>query len=204
MKWLKAEDAYQVNEVFTSVWNFMGLYPLLYAAILIPSARTSKVPAWPFVCASVFLGAYALIPFMSLWSPDSPQQQLPPPESELEGWNKFYMRAAETVWLPAGLLAGSAYWLYHALTAGGDSWLYYIQLFDESRLVHATSVDFALCTLLMPFWLSNDAQQRKWANSSLAPLMCVVPLVGPALYLLLRPKTYPLGGSSSTSAGGST
>jgi uncharacterized membrane protein len=81
-----------------------------------------------------------------------------------EGWNKFYMRAAETVWLPAGLLAGSVYWLYHALSAGTDSWLYYLQLFDESRLVHATSVDFALCTLLMPFWLSNDASQRKWES----------------------------------------
>lgn len=32
-----------MNEVFTSVWNFMGLYPLLYAAMLIPGARSNKV-----------------------------------------------------------------------------------------------------------------------------------------------------------------
>jgi hypothetical protein len=36
---LKADDPFQVNEVFTAVWNCMGLYPLLYAAILIPAAR---------------------------------------------------------------------------------------------------------------------------------------------------------------------
>jgi hypothetical protein len=40
---LKAEDPFQVNEVFTCVWNFMGLYPLIYAALLIPAARSNRV-----------------------------------------------------------------------------------------------------------------------------------------------------------------
>lgn len=79
-----------------------------------------------------------------------------------EGWNKFYMRAAETRWLPLGLLAGSVFWVYTGLTAGLEQWLGYVQLFDESRLVHATSLDFMLCTLLMYFWMSNDAQGRNW------------------------------------------
>lgn len=73
---LKAEDPFQVNEVFTCVWNFMGLYPLIYAALLIPAARSNRLPAWPFVSASVFLGAYALLPYMCLWTPKSPPQQL--------------------------------------------------------------------------------------------------------------------------------
>lgn len=72
------------------------------------------------------------------------------------------MRAAETPWLPLGLLLGSAYWVYTAVTAGADEWINYVQLFDQSRLVHATSLDFMLCTLLMFFWMGNDAQGRKW------------------------------------------
>eukprot|EP00878_Enallax_costatus_P003693 GHUV01003909.1.p1 GENE.GHUV01003909.1~~GHUV01003909.1.p1 ORF type:complete len:178 (+),score=44.79 GHUV01003909.1:154-687(+) len=177
----------------------MGLYPLIYAAILIPGARTNKLHAWPFVCASVFLGAYALIPYMALWAPKSPPEQLPPPESELQGWNKFYMRAAETPWLPLGLLAGSAYWGYTAVTAGLEQWLGYVQLFDESRLVHATSLDFMLCTLLMYFWMSNDAQGRNWdKREALVPLLCLLPLVGPSTYLLLRPKTYDGKADSSS------
>jgi len=79
-----------------------------------------------------------------------------------EGWNKAFMRAAETPWLPAGLLAGSGYWLWQALSAGGTAWLQYLQLFDQSRLTHATSLDFVLLTLLMPFWMSNDAERRNW------------------------------------------
>eukprot|EP00878_Enallax_costatus_P020875 GHUV01022085.1.p1 GENE.GHUV01022085.1~~GHUV01022085.1.p1 ORF type:complete len:137 (+),score=41.59 GHUV01022085.1:346-756(+) len=136
---------------------------------------------------------------MALWAPKSPPEQLPPPESELQGWNKFYMRAAETPWLPLGLLAGSAYWGYTAVTAGLEQWLGYVQLFDESRLVHATSLDFMLCTLLMYFWMSNDAQGRNWdKREALVPLLCLLPLVGPSTYLLLRPKTYDGKADSSS------
>jgi hypothetical protein len=42
-----------VNDVFTSVWNFMGLYPLLYAAILIPGARSNKVRPAATCCSTV-------------------------------------------------------------------------------------------------------------------------------------------------------
>lgn len=49
---LKADDPFQVNQVFTAVWNCMGLYPLIYAAILIPGARTDKVQA--STCGSAF------------------------------------------------------------------------------------------------------------------------------------------------------
>lgn len=108
------------------------------------------------------------------------------------------MRAAEGPWLPAGLLAGSAYWLYAALSAGSAAWLGYLQLFDESRLVHATSVDFSLLTLLLPFWMSNDAQGRNWERrDTLVPVLSLLPLVGPSLYLLLRPKTYDSQSSSN-------
>jgi hypothetical protein len=52
---------------------------LLYALPLLPH----QLPAWPFVAGSVFLGAYILIPYMCLWAPKDPPQQLPPPEEEL-------------------------------------------------------------------------------------------------------------------------
>lgn len=42
-----------------------------------------QLPAWPFAAASVFLGAYALIPYMCLWSPPRNPEKLPLPASEL-------------------------------------------------------------------------------------------------------------------------
>jgi hypothetical protein len=56
--------------------------------------------------------------------------------------------------------------------------------------VHVTSLDFMTLTALAPFWMYNDAEQRQWAQrGQLLPLLSVLPVVGPALYLLLRPKT---------------
>lgn len=36
---LKPDDPFQVNAVFTAVWNCMGLYPLIWASILVPGSR---------------------------------------------------------------------------------------------------------------------------------------------------------------------
>ena len=49
-----------------------------------------------------------------------------------------------------------------AATAGSAVWLDYFKLFDESRFVHVTSLDFATLTALMPFWMDNDATARNW------------------------------------------
>lgn len=36
---LKPDDPFEVNPVFTAVWNCMGLYPLIWASILVPGGR---------------------------------------------------------------------------------------------------------------------------------------------------------------------
>ncbi len=53
-----------------------------------------------------------------------------------------------------------------------------------------TSLDFMTLTALAPFWMYNDAEARQWEQrDKLLPLLSVLPVVGPALYLVLRPKT---------------
>ena len=59
-------------------------------------------------------------------------------------------------------------------------------LFDESRLVHVSSLDFLTLSSLAPFWVANDAAARGWKGPALA-LACL-PVVGPAAYLCLRPR----------------
>lgn len=41
--------------------------------------------------------------------------------------------------------------------AGNEAWLQYFQLFDESRFVHVTSIDFLLLTAFVPFWLVSSS-----------------------------------------------
>lgn len=43
---------------------------------------------------------------------------------------------------------------------------------------------------LAPFWMLNDAEARGWEQrGTLLPVLSLIPVLGPAIYLLLRPKT---------------
>lgn len=185
------DPSFPINPVIFSLWNLMGVYPLIFSCLLVPAGRSdNKVPAWPFCFLSFFFGAFALLPYFALWQPQDPQPQLPPRKEELDGWNRVVMKGAETPFLPAGLVAAAAYLVYSAVTASPEAWLGYLQFFDESRLIHATSIDFATLTALAPFWMYNDAAARNWEpRDKVLPFLSVLPVVGPALYLLLRPKT---------------
>ncbi|KXZ48343.1 hypothetical protein GPECTOR_28g750 [Gonium pectorale] len=189
---LGQKDGFVVNPVFVSLFNIMGIYPAIYAALLVPAGRSeNKVPAWPFVAMSFALGAFALLPYMALWRPYSRPEDnpLPPPASELEGWNRLFLKGAEGPIMPVLLLAGSAYYLFQAVTSDSAVWLDYMKLFDESRLVHVTSIDFATLTALAPFWMDNDATGRNWdKRSQLLPILSFLPVIGPCIYLLMRPK----------------
>ncbi|KAF2292475.1 hypothetical protein GH714_023249 [Hevea brasiliensis] len=64
--------------------------------------------------------------------------------------------------------------------------------FLESKLtagIHIMSLDFTLLSAFAPFWVYNDMTARKWFDkgSWLLPIS-LVPLLGPALYLVLRPS----------------
>ncbi len=55
--------------------------------------------------------------------------------------------------------------------------------------MHVTTVDFATLTALAPFWMEIDAVGRKWEQrGTLLPVLSFLPVIGPAIYLLLRPK----------------
>ena len=100
------------------------------------------------------------------------------------------MRGAETTVLPLGALAASIYLVYNAVTADSQAWIAFLGLFDESRLVHVSTIDLMILAALTPFWMSNDAQLRGWKyRDTLIPILSLLPAIGPALYLVLRPKT---------------
>ncbi|KAJ4785498.1 transmembrane protein [Rhynchospora pubera] len=181
---LRGDDGFKMNEVLVALWYIMGLWPLLYSMLLLPTGRSSrsKVPVWPFLVLSFFGGAYALIPYFVLWRPPPP----PIEEEEISRWplNFLESRITAAITLGAGLgLIG------YAAIAGGDTWKEFYQYFRESKFIHATCIDFTLLSTFAPFWVYNDATARRWISkgSWLVPV-ALVPVVGPALYILLRPS----------------
>ncbi|XP_057792911.1 LOW QUALITY PROTEIN: uncharacterized protein LOC131009530 [Salvia miltiorrhiza] len=180
---LKGDDGYEMNQVLVALWYIMGLWPLVYSMLLLPTARSSKskIPVWPFVALSFFGGAYFLIPYFVLWRPPAP----PVAEPELRRWPLNFLESKLTAGVT--LAAGVAITAY-AFSSGGDVWREFYQYFQGSKFIHVMSIDFALLSTFAPFWVYNDvtARKRDGRGSWLLPLS-LVPFLGPSLYLLLRP-----------------
>ncbi|KAJ4730241.1 Cardiolipin synthase N-terminal [Melia azedarach] len=151
--------------------------------LLLPTARSSKsnIPVWPFLVASFFGGAYALLPYFVLWKPPPP----PVEETELSRWPLNFLESKLTAGI--SLAAGVGIIAYSCL-AGSDDWKEFLRYFRESKFIHITCIDFTLLSAFAPFWVYNDMTSRKWHNkgSWLLPVS-LVPFLGPALYLFLRP-----------------
>ena len=146
-------DGDTINTVFFALFNVMGVLPAVYMALLLPSGRSGNgVPAWPFIVGSFGFGAFALLPYFALWTPSAA------PVRRLNRVERFVQSRAN-----AGLLLSAAVFLVGmAATAGEPSWKAYFELFGRSKLVHVTSVDFAILTASAPFWVFHDAERRKW------------------------------------------
>lgn len=179
---LKGEDGFRMNDVLVALWYIMGLWPMVYSMLLLPTGRSSKssIPVWPFPVLSFFGGAYILLPYFILWRPPPP----PVEKDELQKWPLNFLESKIT----AGVLsaAGVGLIIYAGLATG--DWKEFLQYFRESKLVHVTSIDFMLLSAFAPFWVYNDMTARKCFEkySWLLPFS-VIPFVGPSLYLFLRP-----------------
>ncbi|KAH7860045.1 hypothetical protein Vadar_008504 [Vaccinium darrowii] len=194
---LKGDDGFQMNEVLVSLWYIMGLWPLAYSMLLLPTGRSSKskIPVWPFLVFSFFGGAYALLPYFVLWRPPPPAIE----ETELSRWPLKFLESKLTAGV--SLAAGLGLIIYAGL-ANGEVWKEFFQYFKESKFIHITCIDFTLLSSFAPFWVYNDMTARKWYDkgSWLIPLS-LIPFLGPTLYLLLRPSlaTDPVSLSSTSS-----
>ncbi|CAO2163624.1 unnamed protein product [Urochloa humidicola] len=190
---LKGDDGFRMNDVLVALWYIMGIWPLVYSMLLLPTGRSSKskVPVWPFLVLSCFGGAYALIPYFVLW-------KLPPPpidEDEIEQWPLKFLESKLTAGVVFALGIGL---IIYAGKAGGDDWKEFIRYFRESKFIHATCLDFTLLSAFSPFWVYNDMTARRWKNGSWLLPLALIPFVGPSLYLLLRPSLSSLLAASAS------
>ena len=58
-----------INPALIALFNAMGLWPVVYAALALVDGRGQRLWAWPFVVASFAVGAFALLPYLALRVP---------------------------------------------------------------------------------------------------------------------------------------
>lgn len=172
---LSTGDWQGINPVIIALFNAMGIWPLVYACLLLVDGQGQKLWAWPFTIASFGVGAFALLPYLALRRPNPVDLE---PHSAL-------LRLVEARWVGVVLTLGAIALLSFGLLQGNwsDVW----QQWQTSRFIHVMTLDFGALWLLFPLILRDDMARRGLSRPWIVAAVMAVPLVGACGYLALRP-----------------
>lgn len=170
-----------INPLVIALFNIMGIWPLIYSAVLFIDGRGQKIPAWPFATASFALGAFALLPYLVLRKSNK----------QFVGKKNILIKLLDSRFTGITLTIGAAFLVSYGLE-GGDLGNF-IQQWQTSRFIHVMSLDFCMLSLLFPAFLGDDMARRGWNNNPLFWLFALIPLFGPLLYLSVRPPLPDVG-----------
>ena len=170
-----------INPYFATIFNLLGVYPAMYASLLLPGSKNQSIPAPPFVFGSFALGFFGLGPYLALRKRST---------SGVKSDAGLGYRLFESKLSAIALLGFTLYLLHNGITSplidGGDKVADFIRLFSTQQIVHVSTIDFAILTLAIWEPLHEDMVRRKWTGPS-ALTVSALPLFGPILYLLTRP-----------------
>ena len=170
-----------INPLIISLFNLMGIWPLIYLCIMIIDGRGQKIPAWLFALGSFGVGAFAVLPYLVLRDPNP----------ELSGDKNLLIKLLDSRITGLLLLIAASILLWLGLSNG--DWQDFLNQWHQSRFINVMSLDFCLLSVLFPVLVRDDLARRKVATINPLFVICFIPLLGPLLYLCLRPS---LGGET--------
>ncbi|MEB3336255.1 MAG: DUF2834 domain-containing protein [Leptolyngbyaceae bacterium] len=174
-----------LNPYLVSLFNLMGVWPMIYACLIFVDGKTQKIPAWPFWIASNGAGALALLPYLILRKPN---QEVP----EVKNW---LLKSLDSRWTGIVLSITTIGLLAYALLLG--DWGDYVRQCQTQSFPYLMSLDFCTLTLVFPSLLGDDMARRGWNNPRLFWAFALVPLLGPLAYLCFRPSLVSSEGKDS-------
>lgn len=164
-----------LNPAIVALFNLMGIWPMVYACLALPDGVGQKVPAWPFVAGSFGIGAFALLPYLALRQP----------LDTFDGSKTKIIKLVDSVWTGRVIALGSLILLTYGFTQG--NWSDFAQQWQTSQFIHVMSLDFCmLCAVVSPL-VKSDMAKRNLNNPLLFWCAVLIPLLGVALYLSIRP-----------------
>lgn len=164
-----------IDPVIISLFNIMGIWPLIYCAMLFADGRSQRIPAWPFAMVSFGLGAFALLPYLGLRQPNS----------SFVGDRTGLVRLMDSRVLGI-LLTLAAVVLVSYAVAEGD-WGDYVRQWQSSRFIHVMSLDFCVLCGLVNALVGDDMARRGMGDRQGLRLAAgLIPLFGILLYLCVR------------------
>jgi hypothetical protein len=164
-----------VNPLVIALFNLMGIWPLIYSAVVFIDGREQKIPAWLFAIGSFAVGAFALLPYLALREPNN----------QFLGKKNILLKLLDSRVNGVVLTLATVILVVYGLR-GGD-WSSFVQQWQTSRFINVMSLDFSLLCLLFPALLGDDMARRGWKNPRFFWSIALIPLFGPLIYLSVRP-----------------
>lgn len=163
-----------INPLIVSLFNLMGVFPLIYGCMVIIDGKGQKIPAWIFASLSFGVGAFALLPYLALREPN------PNFVGKKNAFIKLLDSRITGILLSIGAIVLVSYGLQ------GGNWGDFIQQWKNDRFIHVMSLDFCMLCLIFPALLGDDMARRDMKNPILYWLVTLVPLLGLLAYLSVR------------------
>lgn len=173
-----------VNPIFEALFNSLGVVPAVYAALLLPGGKDQpRLPPVPPIALSFALGFFALGPYLITREPRGEVGSVK--KSDL-GW------ATKTVFESKIFAVGNAafatfltaYAVSHADTASVQG---FVELWTtQSALCCVSSCDLLVLSLAFGGVIAEDMERRGFSNIP-AAAFAAVPVLGPCLWLVVRP-----------------
>ncbi|MGJ5630741.1 DUF2834 domain-containing protein [Nostoc sp. CALU 1950] len=170
-----------VNPLVISLFNLMGIWPLIYSAVVLIDGRGQKTPAWLFAIASFAVGAFALLPYLAIREPNN----------QFIGKKNTLLKLLDSRMTGVVLTVATAILVAYGLREG--DWGNFVQQWQTNRFINVMSLDFCLLCLLFPTLLGDDMARRGWKNPQFFWLIALIPLFGPLIYLCVRPPLKEVG-----------
>jgi hypothetical protein len=167
---LARADSARVDPIAIAVFNLLGVLPTAFLAILL--FDTGRPSPWPFAIGAYFLGGIILLPYLAIRDFEAPLDPAPRRFLRVIG-----SRAAG--WI---LLALTLMLLGFAVVSGSP-----VDFADQlagSKFIAVMSADLIALTVALHLAADTDRRRR---GLTLSPPWQHLPLLGPLLYLSMRP-----------------
>lgn len=163
-----------VNPLVISLFNIMGVLPMIYSCLLFIDGRGQKISAAPFALASFGVGAFALLPYLFLRQPNP----------AFPGKKNWLIKLLDSRITGIFLFVSAAILVAYGLVNG--DWADFVQQWQTNRFINVMSLDFCLLCLLPAVLIGDDMARRNMDNPTLFWISALLPLFGSLIYLSLR------------------
>lgn len=163
-----------VNPLVISLFNIMGILPMIYSCLLFIDGRGQKISAAPFALASFGVGAFALLPYLFLRQPNP----------DFLGKKNWFIKLLDSRITGVLLLLSTIGLVGYGLVNG--NWANFVEQWQTNRFINVMSLDFCLLCLLPSVLIGDDMARRNMDNSALFWITALLPLFGSLIYLSVR------------------